>query len=139
VEKAPASHLGLFHGSTDFSLIHPFPEQSAEEKAIGDDYVAKLEKFPARPISILTRLTAPASSLTHVMKGFSRAQGLLPSRSPRNTTGLRPSPNTITNRAMHLVSSLLRVHRGAPVRPSKPSGVPQPFETLWHPGNKRKK
>ena len=43
--KSPSFALGLFHGKTDWKLIQPFPVQSAEEKKIGDDYIAKVKDF----------------------------------------------------------------------------------------------
>lgn len=41
----PSFGLQLFHGKADWSLIHPCPQQSSEDKEIGDNYIIKLEKF----------------------------------------------------------------------------------------------
>ena len=41
----PSFASQLFLGKVDWSLIAPFPQQSAEDKKIGDEYVAKLEDF----------------------------------------------------------------------------------------------
>src|SRR4051812_41808601 len=43
--KAPSFALKLFHGSVDFNLISPFPQQTPEEKKEGDEYLVKIEKF----------------------------------------------------------------------------------------------
>src|SRR3989338_894142 len=43
--KYPSFALKLFHGVPDWDLIFPFPEQSAEDKKKGDEFIAKLEKI----------------------------------------------------------------------------------------------
>ncbi len=43
--KYPSFALKLFHGIVDWPLIHPFPQQSVQDKQLGDEYLAKLEKF----------------------------------------------------------------------------------------------
>ena len=40
----------LFLGKLNLDLIHPFPEQPAEDKAEGDAYLAKLERFLAENV-----------------------------------------------------------------------------------------
>lgn len=40
---APSFVADLFAGEFNWDAIHPFPLQSAEEKKIGDDYIAKLK------------------------------------------------------------------------------------------------
>ena len=40
----------LFLGNLDVDLIHPFPEQPAEDKAVGDAYLPKLERFLAEHV-----------------------------------------------------------------------------------------
>src|SRR3989338_7477951 len=35
----------LFQGELDWGLIHPFPQQTDEDKKIGDQYLAKLKEF----------------------------------------------------------------------------------------------
>src|SRR2546430_7709586 len=40
----------LFLGNLDVDLIHPFPEQPPEDKAIGDEYLPKLERFLAENV-----------------------------------------------------------------------------------------
>lgn len=43
--KRPSFMTQLFAGEPDFSLLSPFPEQSAADKAIGDDFCAKVAAF----------------------------------------------------------------------------------------------
>ena len=40
----------LFLGNLNLDLIHPFPDQPAEDKAIGDEYVARLGRFLAENV-----------------------------------------------------------------------------------------
>ena len=45
-EWKPSSFLrGIFEGKFLWELVHPFPEQSPEDKKIGDAYLASLEKM----------------------------------------------------------------------------------------------
>ena len=43
--KYPSFALKLFHGVVDLPLIYPFPKQSEEDKAEGDAFLQRLEKF----------------------------------------------------------------------------------------------
>ena len=43
--KYPSFALPLFHGQVPWKLIHPFPAQSAEDKAEGDRFLNSLAKF----------------------------------------------------------------------------------------------
>ena len=43
--KLPSFIAQLFEGKFDWKLLHPYPAQSAEDKAIGDAFCAKLEAF----------------------------------------------------------------------------------------------
>ena len=40
----------LFLGKLNLDLIHPFPEQPAADKAEGDEFLAKLERFLAENV-----------------------------------------------------------------------------------------
>ena len=53
----------LFMGRLDTKSIFPYPEQSAEDRLIGDEYLRKLEPF-LNPNSIPTRSMRPARSRT---------------------------------------------------------------------------
>lgn len=43
--KCPSFVACLFQGRAPWGIIHPFPEQSKEDKAIGDDFLKKAESF----------------------------------------------------------------------------------------------
>ncbi len=43
--KCPSFVACLFQGRMPWDIIHPFPEQSKEEKAAGDDFLKKAEDF----------------------------------------------------------------------------------------------
>ena len=45
--EKPSFVGGLFMGNLNLGLIHPFPEQSPEDKAAGDEFLRKLERFLA--------------------------------------------------------------------------------------------
>src|SRR5947207_6093527 len=40
----------LFLGNLNLDLIHPFPEQPAEDKAVADEFLPKLERFLAENV-----------------------------------------------------------------------------------------
>ncbi len=41
----PSFALELFSGNLRWDMIHPYPEQDPEDKRIGDEFLARLEKF----------------------------------------------------------------------------------------------
>lgn len=43
--KCPSFVARLFQGGVLWNIVHPFPEQSAEDKKIGDDFLKKVEDF----------------------------------------------------------------------------------------------
>src|SRR4029079_825052 len=45
--EKPAFCGQLFLGNLDVDLIHPFPEQPAEDKAEADEFLNRMEKFLA--------------------------------------------------------------------------------------------
>ena len=49
--EKPSFAADLFIGKLNLDLIHPFPVQSAEDKKIGDEYLAKLERFLAENVN----------------------------------------------------------------------------------------
>ena len=122
--KHPSFALKLFHGDVDFDLIHPFPQQSAEERKIGDDYIVKMEKF------LREKLDPNEVDRTHqiskeVMDGLGRL-GAFAIKIPQTYGGLGFSQVNY-NRVMHLISSycgstavLLSAHQSI--------GVPQPLK-----------
>ena len=42
---SPSFCAELFSGNFNFNLVYPFPEQSFEEKKIGDQYLEKILSF----------------------------------------------------------------------------------------------
>ena len=132
--KSPSFALKIFHGSVDFPLIHPFPEQSAEDKKAGDEYVAKLERFLREnldPDEVDRTYTIPDK----VMQGLVNLKAFA-IKIPKEYDGLGFTQYNY-NRAMHLVSSycgstavLLSAHQSI--------GVPQPLKFFGTPEQKKK-
>ncbi|HSN68346.1 MAG TPA: acyl-CoA dehydrogenase family protein, partial [Thermoanaerobaculia bacterium] len=48
--EKPSFVGGLFMGNLDLGLIHPFPEQNPEDKAVGDAFLRKLERYLAENV-----------------------------------------------------------------------------------------
>jgi len=48
--EKPSFVGGMFLGNLDLGLIHPFPEQSPEDEAVGDEYLEKLERLLAEHV-----------------------------------------------------------------------------------------
>ncbi|MCA9399437.1 MAG: acyl-CoA dehydrogenase family protein, partial [Candidatus Omnitrophica bacterium] len=130
----PSFALQLFHGFPDTSLICPFPEQSAEDKAKGDAFVARLKKFLEEnldPAEVDKTGTIPE----HVYKGLAELKAFA-IKIPEEYGGLGMSQVNY-NRAMHLVSSycastavLLSAHQSI--------GVPQPLKLFGTEAQKKK-
>ncbi|MBF0489479.1 MAG: acyl-CoA dehydrogenase family protein [Candidatus Omnitrophica bacterium] len=132
--KAPSFALKLFHGSVDFSLIAPFPEQTVEEKKKGDAYLVKMEKF------LRENLDPDQVDITgiipdHVYNGLRELKAFA-LKVPQEYGGLGFSQYNY-NRIMHLVSSycgstavLLSAHQSI--------GVPQPLKLFGTPEQKNK-
>jgi len=122
--KHPSFALQLFHGQVRWDLIHPFPTQSPEDKAEGDEFVKKLEDF------LRTELDPDEVDKTgiipkKVMKGLADLKAFA-IKIPKEYGGLGMSQVNY-NRAMHLVASycgstavLLSAHQSI--------GVPQPLK-----------
>ena len=132
--KAPSFALKLFHGEVDFGLISPFPEQSAQEKKLGDEYLVKIEKF------LKENLDPDEVDLTglipeKVYKGLAELKAFA-LKIPTEYGGMGFSQYNY-NRIMHLVSSycgstavLLSAHQSI--------GVPQPLKLFGTPEQKNK-
>lgn len=132
--KSPSFALKLFHGDVDFSLISPFPEQSAEEKKEGDEYLVKIEKF------LKENLDPDEVDLTglipdKVYKGLAELKAFA-LKIPKEYGGMGFSQYNY-NRIMHLIASycgstgvLLSAHQSI--------GVPQPLKLFGTPEQKKK-
>lgn len=132
--KHPSFALKLFHGAFDFHLIHPFPQQSEEEKKAGDEYLVRMEKF------LREKLDPDEVDRTYqiskdVMEGLGRL-GAFAIKIPLIYGGLGFSQVNY-NRVMHLISSycgstavLLSAHQSI--------GVPQPLKLFGTEEQKKK-
>ncbi len=132
--KYPSFALKLFHGLVDWSLIHPFPVQSQEEKKQGDEFLAQLEKL------LKERLDPDSVDRTgcippEVMQGLVDLKAFA-IKIPQEYGGLGLSQVNY-NRAIHLVASfcgstavLLSAHQSI--------GVPQPLKLFGTPEQKKK-
>jgi alkylation response protein AidB-like acyl-CoA dehydrogenase len=132
--KYPSFALELFLGRLNFNLIHPFPEQSPEDKQKGDLFVAKLEKFLKENLDP-NEVDKTCQIPDKVMKGLGEL-GAFAIKIPEEYGGLGMSQVNY-NRAIHLVSSfcgstavLLSAHQSI--------GVPQPLKLFGTDAQKKK-
>lgn len=132
--KHPSFALRLFHGSVNFHLIHPFPQQSEEDKKAGDLYLEKMEKFLREkldPDEVDRTYQIPKE----VMDGLGKL-GAFAIKIPQIYGGVGFTQVNY-NRVMHLISSycgstavLLSAHQSI--------GVPQPLKLFGTEEQKRK-
>ena len=66
--KFPSFTAELFRGNFRWDLLHEYPEQTPEEKKIGDDYIEKLRErtpiwtvFDEDPLAATSPSAAPAA------------------------------------------------------------------------------
>ena len=122
--KYPSFALQLFHGKTNWRLIHPFPAQSIYDKELGDMYLAQLSDFlqdNLHPDEVDRTGVIPDD----VIRGLARHKAFA-MKIPKEYGGLGLSQMNY-NRAIHLVASycgstavLLSAHQSI--------GVPQPLK-----------
>jgi len=124
----------LFHGKLPWHLIHPFPQQSQEDKNIGTEYLNKLKDF------LLAHLDPDEVDKAgvipdEVIKGLAD-MGAFSLKIPKDYDGLGLSQVNY-NRAIHLVASfcgstavLLSAHQSI--------GVPYPLTLFGTEEQKRK-
>lgn len=115
--------FGLFKGQFQLDLIHPFPEQTKEEKETGDKFLKELEAF------LKTNLDPDKVDETReipkeVIKGLCD-MGALSIKIPKEYGGLGLS-HTNYNRAVHLVGSFCG-STTALISAHQSIGVPQPL------------
>ena len=132
--KYPSFALKLFHGVPDWDLIFPFPEQSAEDKKKGDEFIAKLEKILREKLdpNEVDRTTIIPDEVIKALAGI----GAFAIKVPKEYGGLGLSQVNY-NRAIHLVASycgstavLLSAHQSI--------GVPQPLKLFGTEEQKKK-
>ncbi|MEW6042031.1 MAG: acyl-CoA dehydrogenase family protein, partial [Elusimicrobiota bacterium] len=124
----------LFDGAVKWDIIHPFPEQTGEEKKAGDEYLEKVEKFlkeNLNPDEVDRTYEIPSN----VMKGLIE-MGACAIKIPKQYGGLGFSQMNY-NRIIHLIASycgstavLLSAHQSI--------GVPLPL-TLFGTEEQKKK
>ena len=124
----------LFTGKVDWDLLFPFPEQTPEDKKVGDEYLEKLSHF------LKTRVDADAIDRNglipdEVMKGLAEL-GCFGMKIPKEYGGLGLSQINY-NRAVAMVAShcgstavLLSAHQSI--------GVPQPLKMFGTAEQKKK-
>src|SRR5213078_40666 len=124
----------LFLGNLNIDLIHPFPEQPAEDKAIGDAYLPKLERFLAENVDA-DKIDEQGEYDYSLFDGFNEL-GAWGMKIPKEYGGLGFSA-TNYNRAIGLVATWcgstvawLSAHQSI--------GVPQPLKLFGTPEQKEK-
>jgi len=132
--KQPSFGGQLFMGTFDKDMLFPFPEQTPEEKAIGDELVAKVIAYIEEhldPEEVDATRTVPEN----VIKGLAE-MGLFAMKVPKEYNGLGLSQINY-NRVMMAIASycgstavLLSAHQSI--------GVPQPLKLFGTEEQKRR-
>lgn len=132
--KHPSFVGGLFTGNVNWDLVCPFPAQSAEDKAVGDAFLAKLGDFLKKELDA-DEVDRTGIIPDKVYKGLAEL-GCFGMKIPKEYGGLGLS-QTNYNRAVGLVAShcgstavLLSAHQSI--------GVPQPLKMFGTPEQKQK-
>ncbi|MCK5013282.1 MAG: acyl-CoA dehydrogenase family protein [Candidatus Omnitrophica bacterium] len=122
--KYPSFALELFHGRFDTKLIHPFPDQSPEDKRKGDAYLEKLEKFLIEELDP-NQIDRDCVIPDKVLNGLAELKAFA-MKIPEEYGGMGLSQVNY-NRAIHLISSycgstavVLSAHQSI--------GVPEPLK-----------
>jgi hypothetical protein len=132
--RYPSFALKLFHGVVDWKMLYPFPAQSAEEKARGDEFLRKLEKLLKEkldPDEVDRTGEIPQEVISEMGK-----LGAFAIKIPKKYGGLELGQVNY-NRAIHMVSTycgstavLLSAHQSI--------GVPQPLKLFGTEEQKQK-
>ncbi len=124
----------LFLGNLNTDLIHPFPEQPADDKAVADEFLPKLERFLAENVDA-DAIDASGEYDYSLFEGFNKL-GAWGMKIPKEYGGLGFSA-TNYNRAIGLVATWcgstvawLSAHQSI--------GVPQPLKLFGTPEQKKK-
>jgi alkylation response protein AidB-like acyl-CoA dehydrogenase len=124
----------LFLGNLNLDLIHPFPQQPAEDKAEADDFLKKLERFLAENVDA-DKIDAQGEYDYSLFDGFTKL-GAWGMKIPKEYGGLGFT-STNYNRAIGLVATWcgssvawLSAHQSI--------GVPQPLKLFGTEEQKRK-
>ncbi len=132
--EKPSFAGDLFLGKVNFDLIHPFPEQPAQDKAEADDFLAKMERFLAENVDA-DEIDRKGEYDYELFKGFNEL-GAWGMKIPKEYGGLGFSA-TNYNRAIGLVATWcgssvawLSAHQSI--------GVPQPLKLFGTEEQKKK-
>lgn len=132
--KHPSFALKLFHGEVNFNLIHPFPQQTEEDKKAGDIYLEKMEKFLREKLDP-NEVDRTYQIPKEVMEGLGKL-GAFAIKIPTTYGGVGFTQVNY-NRVMHMISSycgstavLLSAHQSI--------GVPQPLKLFGTEEQKKK-
>ena len=132
--EKPSFAGDLFLGKVNFDLIHPFPEQPAQDKAEADDFLAKMERFLAENVDA-DEIDRKGEYDYELFKGFNEL-GAWGMKIPKEYGGLGFSA-TNYNRAIGLVATWcgssvawLSAHQSI--------GVPQPLKLFGTDEQKKK-
>ncbi|HUP65860.1 MAG TPA: acyl-CoA dehydrogenase family protein [Thermoanaerobaculia bacterium] len=132
--EKPSFVGGLFMGDLRLDLIHPFPDQSPEDRKIGDDYVERLERFLTDNVDP-DEIDATGEYPREIFEGF-KELGAWGMKIPKEYGGLGFS-QTNYNRAISIVATWcgssvawLSAHQSI--------GVPQPLKLFGTPEQKKK-
>ncbi|HJW96378.1 MAG TPA: acyl-CoA dehydrogenase family protein [Thermoanaerobaculia bacterium] len=132
--EKPSFVGGLFLGNLNTDLIHPFPEQSAPDKAEADEFLNRLERFLAENVDA-DKIDEQGEYDYELFKGFNEL-GAWGMKIPKEYGGLGFSA-TNYNRAIGLVATWcgssvawLSAHQSI--------GVPQPLKLFGTQEQKKK-
>ena len=122
--KSKSFMAAMFMGDLDLSMCYPFPEQAAEDKAIGDEWVAKVDAWCSEHVDG-EAIDSTGEIPAHVMRGLGEL-GLFGIKIPTEYGGLGLSQTNY----MRLLATVAR-HCGSTVATlsaHQSIGVPQPLK-----------
>ena len=130
----PSFARELFMGSMHEKMVFPFPEQSAEDKKIGDDYLAELGAFLSEHLD--AEEVDRTRTIPDIVMNKLKEMGAFALKVPKEYNGLGFSQVNY-NRVIHMVGShcgstavLLSAHQSI--------GVPQPLKLFGTKAQKEK-
>jgi hypothetical protein len=124
----------LFIGNFNLDLIHPFPLQPEADRTIGDEFLAKLERFLAENVDA-DKIDETGEYPDEILDGL-RKLGAFGMKIPKEYGGLGLSV-TNYNRAISLIASWCG-STVAWVSAHQSIGVPQPLKLFGTPEQKQK-
>ena len=132
--EKPSFVADLFLGKLNLDLIHPFPEQAAADRAEGNQFLEKLERFLAEHVDA-DEIDARGEYPTSLFEGFKKL-GAWGMKIPKEYGGLGFSA-TNYNRAIGLVGTWCGSTVGW-LSAHQSIGVPQPLKLFGTEEQKKK-